>query len=143
MAARARLLVGVSVLWIPLAFLFDGVTVLVLPLRVGGDASQLGLVSFAGLAVAAGLQAVAGRAGDRYRSRLDRRAFLAIAAIPTILGVWLLVGSAGLLAATFGYLVVQVGATAIQAAQQTLIPEHVPPPERGRVSGLKAAFDVG
>ena len=143
MAARARLLVGVSVLWIPLAFLFDGVTVLVLPLRVGGDATQLGLVSFAGLAVAAGLQPVAGWLSDRYRARLDRRAFLALAAIPTILGLWLLAGSVGLLAATIGYLVVQVGGTAMQAAQQTLIPEHVDLPERGRVSGLKAAFDVG
>src|SRR3954471_9811748 len=119
MAARARLLVGVSVLWIPLAFLFDGVTVLVLPLRVGGDATQLGLVSFVGLAVAAGLQPVAGWLSDRYRSRLDRRGFLAVAAIPTILGVWLLAGSVGLLGATIGYLVVQVGGTAVQAAQQT------------------------
>jgi MFS family permease len=143
MAARARLLVGVSVLWIPLAFLFDGVTVLVLPLRVGGDATQLGLVSFVGLAVAAGLQPVAGWLSDRYRSRLDRRAFLAVAAIPTILGLWLLAGSVGLVAATIGYLLVQVGGTAIQAAQQTLIPEHVTPAQRGRVSGLKAAFDVG
>jgi hypothetical protein len=27
------------VLWIPLAFLFDGVTVLLLPIRLGGDAT--------------------------------------------------------------------------------------------------------
>jgi MFS family permease len=112
-------------------------------LRVGGDATQLGIVSFAGLAVAAGLQPVAGWLSDRYRGRVDRRAFLALAAIPAILGLWLLAGSVGLLAATIGYLVVQVGGTAMQAAQQTLIPEHVDPPERGRVSGLKAAFDVG
>ena len=32
-----RLLGAVSVLWIPLAFLFDGVTVLLLPIRLWGD----------------------------------------------------------------------------------------------------------
>jgi len=57
---RPRLLLGISILWLPLAFLFDGVTVLVLPLRLGGGAGELGLVSLVGLGIAAALQPVAG-----------------------------------------------------------------------------------
>jgi MFS family permease len=143
MAPRPRLLFGITVLWIPLAFLFDGVTVLMLPLRVGGDAAQLGLVSFLGLAIAAGFQLVAGTLSDRYRERLDRRLFLASAAAPALLGLWILAGGTGLVAAVVGYVVLQLGASAMQAAQQTLIPEHVDPAARGRASGLKGAFDVG
>ena len=138
-----RLLVGISVLWIPLAFLFDGVTVLMLPLRVGGDATQLGLVSFLGLAIAAGLQPVAGWASDRHRHRLDRRLFLAAAAVPAVIGLWILAGSTGLASVVVGYVLVQAGGTAVQAGQQTLIPEHVEAGTRGRASGVKVAFDVG
>lgn len=139
----ARLLIGISVLWIPLAFLFDGVTVLVLPIRLGGDATPLGIVSLVGLGIAALLQPVAGWLSDRYRSRIDRRWFLVIAALPALVGVWILAGTTGFAAALLGYVVLQLGGTALQAGQQTLIPEHVDQREQGRASGLKAAFDVG
>ena len=144
MRARAgRLLIGISVLWIPLAFLFDGVTVLMLPVRLGADATALGLVSLVGLGIAAVLQPVAGWLSDRYRPRIDRRLFLVIAAVPALAGIWILAGTTGYAAAVLGYVVVQVGGTALQAGQQTLIPEHVDEHRRGRASGLKATFDVG
>jgi len=143
MRPSGRVLLGISVVWLPLAFLFDGVTVLFLPVRVGGDATQVGLISFAGLSLAAGLQPVAGWLSDRHRQRIDRRWFLVAAAVPALLGLWLLAGSAGILAAVVGYVVLQVGATAVQAAQQTLVPELVDGGRQGRAAGLKAAFDVG
>jgi MFS family permease len=144
MSGRRRgLLVGVSVLWVPLAFLFDGVTTLVLPLRVGPEAGTIGAVSFVGLAIGALLQPFAGRLSDLVRTRLDRRGFIVVAAAPAVLGMWLLVGTAGLAAALAGYVLVQAGAAAIQAGQQTLIPEHVMPGRQGRAAGLKVAFDVG
>lgn len=144
MSRRAPgLLLGISALWIPLAFLFDGVTVLVLPLRLGGDAAGPGLVSLVGLALAAAFQPLAGRLGDRLRPRLGRRSFLLAAALPALAGLWLLVGSAGVAAALAGYVLLQLAASALQAGQQTLIPEHVPAARRGRAAGLKAAFDVG
>jgi MFS family permease len=142
-ARGAGLWIGLSVVWIPLAFLFDGVTVLVLPLRVGGDASALGLVSLVGLGVAAGLQPIAGWLSDRLRDRVDRRTFLAVAAVPAIVGAWLLVGTATLGAVVAGYILIQAAATSMQAAQQTLIPEHLERAEQGRASGLKTTFDVG
>jgi MFS family permease len=143
MARGAGAWFGLSIAWIPLAFLFDGVTVLLLPLRLGGDASTVGLVSLVGLGIAAGFQPVAGWLSDRLRDRFDRRSFLAIAAVPAVVGLWLLVGTATLLAAFAGYILVQAAATTMQAAQQTLIPENLEHAEQGRGSGLKTAFDVG
>lgn len=145
-ASRAggfRLLLGVSVVWVPLAFLFDGVTVLVLPLRLEGDAGRLGLVSLVGLGAAAGLQPVAGWLSDQFRGQIERRLFLVVGAVGALVGVWALAGSPGIVTAVVAYVIVQLGATALQAAQQTLIPEYVPGGQRGRAAGLKAAFDVG
>ncbi len=138
-----RLLLGISVLWIPLAFIVDGVTVLLLPLRLGGGATDLGLVSFVGLAVAAAVQPAAGWLSDRVRDRIARRTFAALAAVPVLGGLWLLVGASGVVAAIVGYVVLQAAAATMQASQQTLIPEHVADRGRGRASGFKAAFDVG
>jgi MFS family permease len=143
MSRGADLWIGLSVIWIPLAFLFDGVTVLVLPLRLGADASTVGIVSLVGLGLAAALQPVAGWLSDRVRDRVDRRTFLGVAAAPAVLGLWLLVGTTTLVAAVLGYILVQAAATAMQAAQQTLIPEHLDGAEQGRASGLKTTFDVG
>jgi len=143
MGRRAGFWLGLSVGWIPLAFLFDGVTVLVLPLRLDADAATLGVVSMIGLGIAAGLQPVAGWLSDQVRDRLDRRTFLAVAAVPAVGGLWLLAETTTLFAALLGYILLQGAATAMQAAQQTLIPEHLERSEQGRGSGLKAAFDVG
>jgi MFS family permease len=143
MGRGAGFWLGISVVWIPLAFLFDGVTLLVLPLRLGADAGALGMVSLIGLGIAAGLQPIAGWVTDRLRGRLDRRTFLAAAAVPALGGLWLLVGTTTLLAALIGYVVLEAAATAMQAAAQTFIPEHLERSEQGRASGLKAAFDIG
>ena len=140
-----RVLLGISLGWIPLAFLFDGLTVLVLPVRLGEGAGTgtTGLVSFAGLAAGMAVQPLAGIISDRLRARVDRRWFLALAALPAIAGLWLVAGTRGLAAGVAGYMLAQVGAGAIQAGQQTLIPEYAPAGSRGRAAGLRSAFDVG
>jgi MFS family permease len=141
-----RLALGISAGWIPLAFLFDGLTVLVLPFRISGDrqeATLIGVISFVGLGAALAIQPIAGTLSDRLRYRLGRRAFMALAAAPAIGGLWLLTGAATIPVLALGYLIVQVAASAIQAAQQTLIPEHVPPAFRGRAAGMKTAADIG
>jgi MFS family permease len=140
---RWSILLGVSVLWIPLAFLGDGVTVLLLPLRVATDATTLGLVSALGLALGALLQPAIGWLSDAARDHVDRRFVTAAGTVPALAGLWLLAGSSGLVAAVAGYLLVQAAAAAMQAGQQTLIPEHVDPAAQGRAAGMKASFDVG
>lgn len=142
----SRLALGISVLWIPLAFLVDGITVLLLPVKVAsgtGAASAVGLISFAGLGAALVVQPLAGLVSDRLRSRLDRRLFVTLVAIPVLAGLWLLAGATSVLVVAVAYLVVQVSASALQSAQQTLIPEHVERTARGRAAGLKTAFDLG
>lgn len=139
----ARLLLGVNVLWIPLAFLSDGLTILVLPIRLGADATAIGLVSFVGLLVAAVIQPIAGWASDRLRPRFDRRAFLTVAGVPVVIGLWLVGGSAAPVVVILGYVLVQLAASALQAAHQSLLPEHVNLHARGRAAGLKTTFDVG
>lgn len=144
MGPPIRVLIGVSVGWVPLAFLFDGVTVLVLPIRLGGsDAATTGLVSFVGLALGVAAQPLAGWLSDRLRSSVDRRVVLAATAVPAMAGIWLLAGTTGVVAAIAGYIVIQAAAGAMQGVQGALIPEHVPSPARGRAAGLKSAFDVG
>jgi MFS family permease len=143
---NARLAIGISAVWIPLAFLFDGLTVLVLPVRVsdvGHDATLTGLISFVGLGAALGIQPIAGALSDRLRDRFGRRTFMTVAAVPTLGGLWLLTGATAIPLVALAYLIVQVSASAIQAAQQTLIPEQVPPAFRGRAAGLKTAADIG
>jgi MFS family permease len=145
MRTTGRVLAGISVLWVPLAFLVDGVTVLVLPVRLGdhGDAGTLGMVSFVGLAAGVAFQPLAGWLSDRLRSRADRRLFLSATAVPVVVGIWLLAGTSGTLSAAAGYVVMQAAAGAMQGGQGALIPEHVPAAMRGRAAGIKSAFDVG
>lgn len=73
---------------------------------------------------------------------------MAMAAVPALVGLWLLAGATAsplaiLPLAILGYVILQAAGSAIQAAQQTLIPELVDPEVRGRAAGLKSAFDVG
>jgi hypothetical protein len=69
--ARFRLLFGVSIFWLVLSMLFDGVNSLALPRRLldvtGPDRSAAvpALLSFAGLALAKLVQPVAGQWSDR------------------------------------------------------------------------------
>jgi MFS family permease len=128
---------------VPLAFLTDGITNLVLPVQLGGDVTALGLISFVGLGAGAAIQPAAGWLGDRLRDRVDRRWLAVAAVIPAIAGLVLLARGGGLAAVAGSYLVVQLSAAAIQASQQTLIPEHLTTSGRGRASGIKAAADVG
>ena len=132
--------------WIPLAFLVDGVTMLLLPVRLAGSdgtATTIGLISFLGLGVALVVQPLAGHLSDRVRDRADRRAFMAGSALPAIAGLWVLAGPTALPVAALGYVVLQAGASSLQAALQALIPEQIAGTVRGRAAGWKTTFDVG
>lgn len=142
-----RLAVGISVTWVALAFLGDGLSALVLPTIVASApdaATSLGLITFVGLGLAVAAQPLAGRLSDRLRGWADRRWYMAAAAIPTLIGLAILARSDGVVwLAALGYFGAVLAASGIQAALQTLIPEHVPLRRRGRAAGLKTAFDIG
>src|SRR5215210_6727120 len=80
---RARLLLGISIFWLALSLLFDGLNTLVLPnqlLILAGDrgnamgkATVLGLLTFVGLLAGMIVQPMAGAWSDRMRPRWGRR----------------------------------------------------------------------
>ena len=144
-----RLAVGVSVMWVALAFLGDGLASLVLPAILASApdaATSIGLISLFGLGLAVLLQPIAGSASDKWRDRVGRRAFIATFAVPTVLGLALLaaIGEGGSIAVVaVAFVVVTVAASGMQAGQQTLIPEYVGGDDRGHAASLKTAFDIG
>jgi MFS family permease len=145
---RARLLFGISVGWLALSMLFDGLNTLLLPAYLLGKADEatrsttLGLMTFAGLLLGMLVQPVAGVLSDRLRPRWGRRGMIALGVALTLaaLGVF---GVARSLALIFiGYLLVQSAASVAQAAQQGFIPDLVPTQLRGTASGLKGFMDL-
>ncbi len=149
---RVRLLLGISIFWLALSMLFDGLNTLVVPHRLRelsgnargtGDATRLGLLTFAGLLAGMLVQPVAGRWSDRLRPRWGRRGMLGLG-VALMLGALVIFGLArGVLTIAIGYVLVQVAASSAQAAQQGFIPDLVPGERRGTAAGLKGFMDVG
>jgi MFS family permease len=89
---QMRLLLGISVFWLALSMLFDGVNTLVLPQHLLGftqsasRATTLGLLSFVGLLLGMLVQPVTGLVSDHLRPRWGRRAVIALGVV-LILGL--------------------------------------------------------
>jgi MFS family permease len=141
-----RLLFGISVFWLSLSFLTDGLTTLVLPgdlERYTGDAraTALGILTFVGLAAAMTVQPLAGAWSDRNRARGGRRATIGIGLAMTLPAMALYAAS-GLPALAVGYVLVLCAASVAQAGQQGFIPDLVPRARRGLAAGLKGFMDL-
>ena len=128
---RVRLLLGISIFWLALSMIFDGINSLVLPQRLLGlvdDASKatmLGLLSFVGLIVGMLVQPLAGAFSDRVRPRWGRRGSLALGVLVLLPSLALFGLSRSVLAVVVGYVLIQVAASVAQAAQQGFLPDLV------------------
>lgn len=148
MSRQIRLLFGISVFWLALSILFDGVNALVLPLQVSTLASQstqatiLGLLTFVGLLAGALVQPVAGALSDRLRPVLGRKGFIGIGLVLCLASLYLFALSKNFLGVLAGYVAVQVSASVAQAGQQGLLPDLVNEERRGLASGLKGFMDL-
>lgn len=155
-----RLLLGISIFWLALSALSDGLNSLVLPKLLldraagsasgdgAGSATLLGLLTFAGLAAAMLVQPVAGQWSDRLRGRWGRHAPIGLGLLLTLgalaaLGLASQSAAGGWPALAAAYLAVQVAASIAQAPQQGLIPDLVAPPQRGLAAGWKGLMDTG
>jgi len=75
MAARIRLMLGISVFWLALSMLFDGLNALVLPARLlaftdeTNQTTMLGLATFVGIRLGMVVQPIAGVYSDRWGRR--------------------------------------------------------------------------
>lgn len=148
MLGRIRLLVGISIFWLALSVVSDGINTLVLPLQLGGlsaadhQATFLGLLTFVGLLTGAFIQPIAGAFSDRWRSRLGRKGFVGIG-LSLILASLLFFAIVRNLPGLFiSYLAIQISLSIAQAGQQGLIPDLVHENQRGTASGLKGFMDL-
>ncbi|HEX5944255.1 MAG TPA: MFS transporter [Anaerolineales bacterium] len=148
MGRQTRLLFGVSIFWLALSTLFDGINTLVLPLQVGLLASQtnqatiLGLLTFVGLLAGALVQPVAGTFSDTLQPVLGRKGFIGIGLLLSLVSLFILATVQNLAGIMLGYLAVQISASIAQAGQQGLMPDLVDERRRGMASGLKGFMDL-
>lgn len=134
-----RAVLGVSVGWIGISMIADGVPALLLPhqlLAAGvADATTLGLTTLVAIGVAALIQPFAGRWSDR----VGRFPVIAAGGAVAVGGLGLLLAPT---TATIGCVVALAGVSIAQAGHQALLPDRIGRPWRGRAGGLKSAFDV-
>ena len=134
-----RASLGVSIGWIGISMVADGLPALLLPHRLladgGTDATTLGLITLVAIAVAAMLQPIAGRWSDR----IGRFPIIGAGTAMAVGGLALLLGPG---TAVAGTVLALAGVSVAQAGQQALLPDRIVPSWRGRAGGLKSAFDV-
>jgi MFS family permease len=145
---QLRLLLGISVFWLALSILLDGVNTLVLPLQISKlsspatRATMLGLLTFIGLLAGAFVQPIAGALSDRWKPMLGRKGFIGIGLFLNLVSLFLFAVFNNLIGVMIGYLFIQVSASIAQAGQQGLIPDLVDERRRGMASGLKGFMDI-
>lgn len=130
--------VGVSIGWLAISMVADGLPALLLPHRLladGATASTLGLVTLGAIGVAALVQPAAGWVSDR----VGRFPVIGVGTAAAVGGLALLLVPGAPVAGT---VVALAGVSVAQAGQQALLPDRIGPRWRGRAGGLKSAFDV-
>ena len=148
MGRQIRLLFGISVFWLALSVLFDGINTLVLPLQVSGLAKQnsqatlVGLLTFVGLLAGALIQPVAGAFSDHMKPLLGRKGFIGIGLVLSLASLVLFAIFKTVAGLLLSYLAIQVSASIAQAGQQGLIPDLVEESRHGLASGLKGFMDL-
>ncbi len=109
----------------------------------GRQATVLGLTTFAGLVVASLTQPIIGVFSDRTRSRLGRRfPYFIVGAAGVVATLYLLVLAPTWPAVFVAVLLIQLFSNTIMGPWQALIPDQIPPDQRGKASGLKTLFEV-
>jgi MFS family permease len=137
-----------SIFWLALSVLLDGVNTLVLPLEISKltnqetQATTLGLLSMIGLFAGALIQPVAGALSDRWRPVLARKGFIGIGVFLCLLSLFLFAMFQNLIGLIVGYLLIQISASLAQAGQQGLIPDLAKENSRGVAAGLKGFMDL-
>lgn len=134
-----RTLAGVSLGWLGISMVADGVPALLVPHQVaasGADASTLGLTTL----VAIGLAAIAQPFAGAWSDRIGRAPVVVAGVAAALAGLALLLTPNDLLAGT---VVTLVGVSVAQAGYQPLLPDRLGMTTRGRGAGAKGMFDVG
>lgn len=149
MLTGIRFMLGISLFWLALSMLFDGINTLVLPNQLTGlvgegrQATLLGLLTFFGLLAGMLVQPLAGTISDRTRMRWGRSGIIGLGLIFILVSLAIFGLFRSLAGAILGYLAIQVTASIAQAGQQGFIPDLVSRQQRGVASGWKGFMDIG
>jgi len=147
---RARDYIYISLYWVALAFMWNGLHVIILPMRLllfvpeALKNTYLGNMRFFGLILAMIIQPVAGAISDRTTLKMGRRRPYIFGG--TLLDLIFLVGMA--LAGNYwllfaGYFLLQFASNVAHGACQGFIPDLVSEGRRGVASGVKNLADMG
>jgi MFS family permease len=134
-----RRLAGVSIGWLGISMIVDGVPTLLVPHQIaaaGRPAAELGMVTLVGIGLGAIAQPFAGAWSDQ----AGRWPAIGVGLAMALGGLALILNPATLLTGT---VLALIGVSVVQAGYQGLLPDGVAPQLRGRAAGLKGFFDVG
>ena len=146
--------ITLSFLWFSLNFETAALLPVVIPTQLllfvapgaVGNAEQalvLGWLSALGALLALLIQPLTGLMSDRTTSRLGRRRpYILIAAVIYLAGMLALATAPGFAAFVAGFVLAQVAANVGTAAYQGLLPDRVPPEQRGTASGFLGLMTI-
>lgn len=152
MNTRARFgeLLVLNAAWVGLSFLWNSLHVIILPAALltfvpeSQKNTYLGLLTFAGLLIAALVQPVAGALSDGSATRWGRRRpWIALGTAADLVFLGVLGWAAGLPGLAVGYLGLQVTSNLAHGPLQGLLPDRVPRDQLGVASGIKNLCDMG
>jgi MFS family permease len=105
--------------------------------------TTLGLLTFAGLLIAAIIQPISGALSDRWRSAWGRRRpLILLGTLCDFIFLAVLAWAGGLLWIAVGYIGLQITSNLAHGPSQGLLPDRVLPPQRGLASGIKNLMDM-
>ncbi|MBC7224438.1 MAG: MFS transporter, partial [Anaerolineae bacterium] len=146
---RTNSLFFLNVYFFGLSFLWNGLSVILLPAILAPlvpatrKNAYLGLLSSVGLAVAAVAQPLSGHLSDRIRTPWGRRRPWILAGTLGDFACLALLGAAGgVPAIAAGYILLQVTSNIAHGPAFGLIPDLVPPQHRGTAAGAKSLAEM-
>ncbi len=105
--------------------------------------TALGLLTFAGLLIAAVIQPISGSLSDRWISAWGRRRpLILLGTAGDFIFLAILAWSVGLVWIAVGYIGLQITSNIAHGPTQGLLPDRVPPSQRGFASGIKNLMDM-
>ena len=137
--------------WFGLAYLWNGLHAILLPLIVASlapgplKATTLGGLTFLGLMVAMVTQPIAGAISDRsgWLGRFGKRRPWMVLGSTVTVALLLLMGLTGKLwLVVVVYTLMQFASAFTEATLQSLLPDQVPAQQHGKASGYKNAFQI-
>jgi len=135
--------------WFGLSFMWNGLHQLILPavllnfIDYQKKNTTLGLLTFAGLLIAMIVQPISGALSDRWNSAWGRRRpLILVGTLCDFIFLAVLAWAGGLVGITVGYIGLQFTSNIAHGPTQGLLPDRVPPPQRGLASGIKNIMDM-